>query len=69
MDIRPEIYLPVIYLAHSSADYAPNQMKSYFAKNYVNVMILANSLKEIGTKNIQGLMLMKVTNYKGTNMA
>ncbi|NDP27396.1 MAG: efflux RND transporter permease subunit [Flavobacterium sp.] len=69
VDILPEMNLPVIYLAHSFAGYTPNQMESYFAKNYVNVMILANGVKEIETKNIQGLTLMKVTYYEGTNMA
>ncbi|WP_449403989.1 efflux RND transporter permease subunit [Flavobacterium granuli] len=69
VDILPEMNLPVIYLAHSFAGYTPNQMESYFAKNYVNVMILANGVKDIETKNIQGLTLMKVTYYEGTNMA
>lgn len=69
VDILPEMNLPVIYLAHSFAGYTPNQMESYFAKNYVNVMILANGVKDIETKNIQGLTLMKVTYYQGTNMA
>lgn len=69
VDILPEMNLPVIYLAHSFAGYTPNQMESYFAKNYVNVMILANGVKDIETKNIQGLTLMKVTYYGGTNMA
>lgn len=69
VDILPEMNLPVIYLAHSFAGYTPNQMESYFAKNYVNVMILANGVKDIETKNIQGLTLMKVTYYESTNMA
>jgi multidrug efflux pump subunit AcrB len=69
VDILPEMNLPVIYLAHSFAGYTPDQMESYFAKNYVNVMILANGVKDIETKNIQGLTLMKVTYYEGTNMA
>ena len=69
VDILPKMNLPVIYLAHSFADYTPNQIKSYFAKNYVNVIIFAVGIKDVETKNIHGLMLMKVTNYKGTNMA
>lgn len=61
--------LPVIYLAHPFGGYTPNQMESYFAKNYVNVMLFANGVKSIETKNIQGLTLMKVTYYEDTNMA
>lgn len=69
IDILPEMNLPVIYLAHSFAGYTPDQMESYFAKNYVNVMAFANGVKSMETKNIQGLTLMKVTYYEDTNMA
>lgn len=69
VDILPKMNLPVIYLAHPFGGYTPNQMESYFAKNYVNVMLFANGVKSIETKNIQGLTLMKVTYYEDTNMA
>lgn len=69
VDILPKMNLPVIYLAHPFGGYTPNQMESYFAKNYVNVMLFANGVKSIETKNIQGLTLMKVTYYENTNMA
>lgn len=69
VDILPKMNLPVIYLAHPFGGYTPDQMESYFAKNYVNVMLFANGVKSIETKNIQGLTLMKVTYYENTNMA
>lgn len=69
VDILPKMNLPVIYLAHPFGGYTPDQMESYFAKNYVNVMLFANGVKSIETKNIQGLTLMKVTYYEDTNMA
>lgn len=69
VDILPKMNLPVIYLAHPFGGYTPNQMESYFAKNYVNVMLFANGVKSIETKNTQGLTLMKVTYYEDTNMA
>lgn len=69
VDILPKMNLPVIYLAHPFGGYTPNQMESYFAKNYVNIMLFANGVKSIETKNIQGLTLMKVTYYEDTNMA
>jgi multidrug efflux pump subunit AcrB len=69
VDILPKMNLPVIYLAHPFGGYTPDQMEAYFAKNYVNVMLFANGVKSIETKNIQGLTLMKVTYYEGTNMA
>jgi multidrug efflux pump subunit AcrB len=69
VDILPKMNLPVLYLAHPFGGYTPNQMESYFAKNYVNIMLFANGVKAIETKNIQGLTLMKVTYYENTDMA
>lgn len=69
VDILPQMNLPVIYIAHPFGGYTPTQMESYFAKNYVNVLLFANGIKSIETKNTQGLMLMKLTYYEGTNMA
>lgn len=69
VDILPQMNLPVIYIAHPFGGYTPTQMESYFAKNYVNILLFANGIKSIETKNTQGLMLMKLTYYEGTNMA
>jgi multidrug efflux pump subunit AcrB len=69
VDILPKMNLPVIYVAHPFGGYTPDQMEAYFAKNYVGAMLFANGVKSIETKNIQGLTLMKVTYYEGTNMA
>jgi multidrug efflux pump subunit AcrB len=44
-------------------------MEAYFAKNYVNILPFANGVKSVETKNIQGLMIMKLTYYENTNMA
>jgi multidrug efflux pump subunit AcrB len=69
VDILPQMNLPVIYIAHPFGGYTPTQMESYFGKNYVNILLFANGIKTIETKNTQGLMLMKLTYYEGTNMA
>ncbi|TDO24806.1 efflux RND transporter permease subunit [Pedobacter duraquae] len=69
VDILPQMNLPVIYIAHPFGGYTPTQMESYFAKNYINILLFANGIKSIETKNTQGLMLMKLTYYEGTNMA
>jgi len=69
VDILPKMNLPVIYIAHPFGGYTPTQMESYFGKQYVNILLFANGVKSIETKNIQGLMLMKLTYYEGTNMA
>lgn len=69
VDILPQMNLPVIYIAHPFGGYTPSQMEAYFAKQYVNVLLFANGVKSIETKNIQGLTLIKLTYYQGTNMA
>jgi multidrug efflux pump subunit AcrB len=69
VDILPQMNLPVIYIAHPFGGYTPEQMEAYFGKNYVNILLFANGIKSIETKNTQGLMLMKLTYYQGTNMA
>jgi len=69
VDIFPALDLPVIYIAHPFGGYTPEQMEAYFGKNYVNVLLFVNGVKSIETKNIQGLTLLKVSFYEGTNMA
>ncbi|MES2133787.1 MAG: efflux RND transporter permease subunit [Bacteroidota bacterium] len=69
IDILPKMNLPVIYIAHPFGGYTPTQMETYFGKQYINILLFANGVKTIETKNIQGLTLMKLTYYEGTNMA
>ncbi|MGN7723621.1 efflux RND transporter permease subunit [Chitinophaga sp. 22620] len=69
VDIFPKLELPVLYIAHPFGGYTPNQMEAFFAKNYVNILLFVNGLKSIETKNVQGLMLMKLSFYPGTNMS
>jgi len=69
IDIFPDMNLPVIYLSHPFGGYTPDQMESYFGKNYVNLMLYVSGVKSIETKNIQGLTLMKLSFYEGTNMS
>lgn len=68
VDILPEMNLPVVYIAHSFGGYTPSQMEGYFTKMYINMMLFTNGIKNIETKNTQGLTLMKVTFYENTDM-
>lgn len=69
IDIFPDMNLPVIYLSHPFGGYTPDQMESFFGKPYVNLLLYVSGVKSIETRNIQGLTLMKLTFYEGTNMA
>lgn len=69
IDIFPDLNLPVIYISHPYGGFSPNQMEGYFGKQYVNLLLYVSGVKSIETRNIQGLTLMKLTFYEGTNMA
>ena len=69
IDIFPKLDLPVIYISHPFGGYTATQMESFFAKSYVNILLFVNGIKSIETKNIQGLTLIKINFYPGTNMA
>lgn len=69
IDIFPKLDLPVLYIAHPYGGFTPTQMETLFAKQYINVLLYVNGVKSIETKNVQGLTLMKLSFYPGTNMA
>jgi multidrug efflux pump subunit AcrB len=69
VDIFPDLNLPVIYISHPYGGYTPTQMEAYFGKQYVNLLLYVSGVKSIETRNIQGLTLIKLTFYQGTNMA
>ncbi|MBB6110544.1 Multidrug efflux pump subunit AcrB [Mucilaginibacter lappiensis] len=69
IDIFPDLNLPVIYISHPYGGFTPDQMEAYFGKQYVNLLLFVSGVKTIETKNVQGLTLIKVTFYEGTNMA
>src|ERR1700733_7376945 len=69
IDIFPDLNLPVIYVSPPFGGFTPDQMEAYFGKSYVNLLLFVSGVKSIETKNIQGLTLIKVTFYEGTNMA
>ena len=69
IDIFPDMNLPVIYISHPYGGFTPDQMESYFGKNYVNLLLFVSGVKSIESQNIQGLSLLKITFYEGTNMA
>src|SRR6202166_935494 len=69
IDIFPKLDMPVLYIANPYGGFTPSQMETFFAKQYINVLLYVNGIKSIETKNVQGLTLMKLNFYPGTNMA
>src|SRR6185295_13263623 len=69
IDIFPDLNLPVIYISHPYGGFTPTQMEAFFGKQYVNLLLYVSGVKSIESRNIQGLTLIKLTFYEGTNMA
>ena len=69
VDIFPNLNLPVMYISHPYGGFTPTQMEAYFGKNYVSLLLYVSGVKSIETRNIQGLTLIKLSFYEGTNMA
>jgi multidrug efflux pump subunit AcrB len=69
IDIFPNLDLPVIYISHPYGGFTPDQMETFFGKQYVNLLLYVGGVKSIETRNIQSLTLIKLTFYEGTNMA
>ena len=69
IDIFPNLNLPVIYISHPYGGFTPDQMETYFGKQYVNLLLYVSGVKSIESRNILGLTLIKLTFYEGTNMA
>ena len=69
IDIFPKLDLPVIYISHPFGGFTPDQMETFFGKQYVNLLLYVGGVKSIESRNIQGLTLLKLTFYEGTDMA
>lgn len=69
IDIFPDLNLPAIYVSQPYGGMSPQQMEGFIATNYQNLFLYVTGVKDIEAKNIQGLTMMKITFYEGTNMA
>jgi multidrug efflux pump subunit AcrB len=69
IDIFPKLDMPVLYIANPYGGFTPSQMETFFAKQYINTLLYVNGIRSIETKNVQGLTLIKLNFYPGTNMA
>jgi len=69
IDIFPKLDLPVIYISHPFGGFTPDQMETFFGKQYVNLLLYVGGVQRIESRNIQGLTLLKLTFYEGTDMA
>ncbi|QJB31179.1 efflux RND transporter permease subunit [Chitinophaga oryzae] len=69
IDIFPKLNLPTIYVIEPYGGMSPKQMEGFFATRLQDQFLYVNGVKNISTKNIQGLTLLKLTFYENTDMA
>ena len=69
IDIFPKLNLPTIYVIEQYGGMSPKQMEGFFATRMQDQFLYINGIKNIESRNIQGLALIKLTFYENTNMA
>src|ERR1700693_6005727 len=68
IDIFPKLNLPTIYVIEQYGGMSPKQMEGFFATRMQDQFLYINGVKNIESKNVQGLSLIKLTFYESTNM-
>lgn len=69
VDIFPEVELPAMYIAMPYGGLSPAYMDGFMSNEFQKVLLFVSGVKNIDFKSVQGLSLMKLTFYPGTNMA
>lgn len=69
IDIFPKLNLPTIYVIESYGGMSPQQMEGFFATRMQDQFLYVNGIKNMESKNIQGLSLIKLSFYEKTDMA
>ena len=69
VDIFPEVELPAIYIAMPYGGLSPEYMDGFMANEFQKVLLFVSGVKDIDFKSVQGLTLMKLSFYPGTDMA
>ncbi len=69
IDIFPNLNMPTIYVSQPYGGMSPQQMEGFVSTNYQNLYLYVSGIKSIETNNIEGLSLLKLSFYNGTNMA
>lgn len=69
VDIFPEVELPALYIAMPYGGLSPAYMDGFMANEFQKVLLYVSGIENIDFKSVQGLSLMKLTFYPGTDMA
>ncbi|MGM1430822.1 efflux RND transporter permease subunit [Sphingobacterium lactis] len=69
VDIFPEIESPAFYIAMPYGGLSPAYMDGFMANEFQKVLLFVNGVKQLDFKSVQGMTLMKLTFYPGTDMS
>ncbi|NID13603.1 efflux RND transporter permease subunit [Fibrivirga algicola] len=69
IDIFPRLNSPTIYVIEPYGGMSPAQMEGFFATRMQDQFLYIGGIKEIQSKNTQGLTIVKLAFYEGTDMA
>jgi len=69
IDIFPKLNSPTIYVMEQYGGMSAKQMEGFFATRMQDQFLYVNGIKNIESKNIQGLSLVKLSFYENTDMA
>ncbi len=68
IDIFPKLNAPTIYVIEQYGGMSAQQMEGFFATRMADQFLYINGIKNIESKNIQGLTMLKLNFYEGTDM-
>src|SRR5213595_4088609 len=69
VDIFPQLGAPAIYVAQPYGGMDPSQMEGYLTYYYEYHFLYITGIEHVESKNIQGISLMKLQFYTGTDRA
>lgn len=69
VDIFPKLDLPTIYIVQPYGGMAPEEMDAFIATRYQDHFLYVSGIRNVEVKTIQGLCLLKLQFYPGTDMA
>lgn len=69
VDIFPKLNSPVIYVIEPYGGMSPAQMEGFFATRMQDQFLYIGGIKEISSRSVQGLTIVKLSFFEGSDMA
>lgn len=69
IDIFPKLNMPTVYVIESYGGMSAQQMEGFFATRMQDQFLYVNGVKNISSKSIQGVSIIKLEFYESTDMA